>query len=29
VLAKVRLRPVTPYGKRNRALTPRVHTSES
>src|SRR5665213_3519695 len=27
VLAKVRLRPVTPYGRRNRALTPRVHTS--
>jgi glycosyltransferase involved in cell wall biosynthesis len=29
VLAKVRLRPVTPYGKRNKTLTPRVHTSES
>jgi glycosyltransferase involved in cell wall biosynthesis len=27
VLAKVRLRPVTPYGKRDRSLTPRVHTS--
>src|ERR1700691_3744931 len=27
VLIKVRLRPVTPYGKRNRELTPRVHTS--
>jgi glycosyltransferase involved in cell wall biosynthesis len=29
VLAKVRLRPVTPYGKRNRNLAPQVHTSIS
>jgi hypothetical protein len=29
VLGKVRLRPVTPYGKRDRALTPRVQTSSS
>jgi glycosyltransferase involved in cell wall biosynthesis len=29
VLGKVRLRPVTPYGKRNRSLTPEVHTSIS
>jgi glycosyltransferase involved in cell wall biosynthesis len=29
VLFKVRLRPVTPYGKRDRSLTPRVQTSSS
>jgi glycosyltransferase involved in cell wall biosynthesis len=29
VLFKVRSRPVTPYGKRDRALTPRVQTSAS
>ena len=29
VLAKVRARPVTPYGKRNRDLTPKVHTAQS
>lgn len=27
VLLKVRLRPVTPYGKRDRSLTPKVRTS--
>jgi glycosyltransferase involved in cell wall biosynthesis len=29
VLIKVRLRPVTPYGKRDRSLTPKVPTSAS
>jgi hypothetical protein len=29
VLVKVRLRPVTPYGKRDRSLTPKVQTSSS
>jgi hypothetical protein len=29
VLFKVRLRPVTTYGKRNRNLTPKVTTSTS
>ena len=29
VLVKVRLRPSTPYGKRDRSLTPRVQTSSN
>lgn len=29
VLMKVRARPVTPYGKRNRSLTPQVQTTTS
>jgi len=29
VLAKVRSRPVTPYGKRDRRLIPQVQTSSS